>query len=50
MLPSIDLNNEAMFEADEIDDEGPDWMLAAKPHPCRAAGTQMKPKPALRIG
>jgi hypothetical protein len=50
VLPAIGFENQRMVEADEIDDEWPDPMLASEFEPCQLSAAQCSPKPALDIG
>ena len=50
MLSAIDLDDEALFEADEIDNVDPERMLAAKAIARELAFAQLTPEFALTVG
>ena len=50
MLTTIRLDDQSMVEADEIDDEGSDWMLSSELEPRQLPAAQRRPEPTLGIG
>ncbi len=50
VLPAVQLDDEAVFETHEIDDEAAQGMLAAELEPGKLAVAQVAPKQTLRVG
>jgi hypothetical protein len=50
VLPAIQLDNQAMFNADEVDDVWADRMLPSELRSAHAPRSQVIPEPALRFG
>jgi hypothetical protein len=47
MLTSVHLDDEAAFEADEVQVEAEQWRLAAKMEPVGAQSSQLEPEPGF---
>jgi hypothetical protein len=50
MLPAVDFDDQAAFHANEVDDKGPQWMLAPELQRAHATRPEQVPQPPFRVG
>jgi len=50
MRTAIGLDDEAIFEADKVEDEGSEWTLTAELESAQATAAQNRPQPTLGVG
>ena len=50
VLPAVQLDYQLSFQANEVHDEGPEWVLAAELEPAQLTVSQAFPREPFRVG